>query len=394
LCIPSLVNAQSNLGISGYFSTRYEKQFETKASSEVIEEASPAEWAYPYFNIMFQHRMNDQFRAFINLNGSGAENIDVRNYWAEYSLNNYLQIRLGKIYRKFGLYNEILDAVPTYYGIEAPELFDADHLMISRTTTLMVNGNLSLGSGTLNYSVSTDNGEGGSIKEVSPIGYDLNYVFSGGNVIIGTSGYTSNGDALPDLSVGDGSPKSGVLPWMSVDDFNVLGGYIEFRVENLLIQSEYWQSSHTAQRDPGSILTVVNATDLNSNQLARFLVDPSKDVTQLTEADVIQQVEFDIKTWYVRAGYSFYTQVGEIGPYLQWDWYSNPETIQEKDFGGDNEAGASDDGIFNKSTVGIVYRPVPEVAVKLDQSFHFYKVNGQDVSYPEVRFDVSYIFGN
>ena len=394
LFVTSSVFAQNNLGITGYFSTRYEKQFETKADSKVIEEASPAEWTYPYFNIMFQHRLNDQFRAFINLNGSGAGNIDVRNYWAEYSFNNYLQIRLGKIYRKFGLYNEILDAVPTYYGIEAPELFDADHLMISRTTTLMVNGNLSLSNGTLNYSFSTDNGEGGSLKGIFPLGYDVNYVFSGGNVVLGTSGYTSNGDAVPDIGVGDGSPKSGVLPWMSIDDFNVLGGYVELRIDNLLIQSEYWQSSHTAQRDPGSILTLVNEANLNSNQLSRFLVDPSKDVAQLTESDVIRQVEFDIKTWYVRAGYSFYTQIGEIGPYLQWDWYSNPETIQKKTYGGDNEAGAADDGIFNKSTIGIVYRPVPEVAVKLDQSFHFYKFNGQDVNYPEVRFDVSYIFGN
>ena len=394
LSVTSSINAQGNLGITGYFSTRYEKQFETKADSKVIEEAGPAEWTSPFFNIMFQHRLDNHFRAFINLNGSDAGNIDVRNYWAEYSWNNYLQVRLGKIYRKFGLYNEILDAVPTYYGIEPPELFDGDHLMISRTTTLMVNGNLSLGNGTLNYSFSTDNGEGGSVKEVFPLGYDVNYAFSGGNVVIGTSGYTSNGDAVPDKGVGSGSPKSGVLPWMSLDNFNVLGGYIELRVENLLIQSEYWQSSHTAHRDPGSVLTLVSEAGINSTQRARFLANPSKADAQLTESDVVQDVEFDIKTWYVRAGYSFYTEAGEIGPYLQWDWYNNPETIAKKTYGGDNEAGAADDGIFNKSTVGILYRPVPEVAVKLDQSFHFYKLNGQDVNYPEVRFDVSYIFGN
>ncbi len=386
--------AQNNLNITGYFSTRYEKQFETKMSSKVIEEASPAEWTSPYFNMMFQHHLNDQFRAFINLNGSGAGNIDIRNYWAEYSSSNYLQIRLGKIYRKFGLYNEILDAVPTYYGIEAPELFDADHLMISRTTTLMINGNLYLSNGSLNYSFSTDNGEGGSVKNTFPLGFDLNYVFSGGDITVGTSGYLSGGNALPDISVGDGSPKSGVLPWMSKDDFNVLGGYIEIKQGNLLLQSEYWQSGHKALRDPSSVLILVNNAGLNESQLSRFLIDPSKNVSQLSEADVIQKVDFNIKTWYVRAGYSFYTHIGEVGPYLQWDWYSNPETIQKKTYGGDNEAGAADDGVFNKSTVGILYRPVPEVAVKLDQSFHFYKMNGNSVYYPEVRFDVSYIFGN
>jgi len=52
-------------------------------------------------------------------------------------------------------------------------------------------------------------------------------------------------------------------------------------------------------------------------------------------------------------------------------WYSNPETIAKKKYGGDNEAGAADDGVFYKSTVGLVYRPAPEVAIKFDQSFHF-----------------------
>jgi hypothetical protein len=36
-----------------------------------------------------------------------------------------LNLRPGKIYRQFGLCDEILDAVPAYYGIEPPELFDA-----------------------------------------------------------------------------------------------------------------------------------------------------------------------------------------------------------------------------------------------------------------------------
>jgi hypothetical protein len=142
----------------------------------------------------------------------------------------------------------------------------------------------------------------------------------------------------------------------------------------------------------------VQNAGLNDNQLARFLVDPSKDVSTLTDSDVIQSAKFKIQTWYFRAGYSFNTGIGEIAPYLQWDWYSNPETIEDKTYGGDEEAGSADDGIFNKSTIGIVYRPIPEVAVKLDQSFHFYKgndnANDQNVYYPEVRFDVSYIFGN
>ena len=43
--------------------------------------------------------------------------------------------------------------------------------------------------------------------------------------------------------------------------------------------------------------------------------------------------------------------------------------------------------------MGVLFRPIPQVAVKLDGSAHFYKFHGDQVSYPEIRFDVSYTFG-
>jgi hypothetical protein len=386
--------AQNQLSIYGYFSTRYEKQFETKNSIGVIDEASPSEWTYPFFNLMLQHQVNDNIKVFVNLNGADASNLDVRNFWGDYSFADYLSVRLGKIYRKFGLYNEILDAVPTYYGIEPPELFDGDHLLISRTTALMIHGDLPLSNDKFKYSVATDNGEGGSLKNVVPLQADLNFTFGDGNYTVGTSAYTSGGNAVPDKSVGEGSPKSGVLPWMDVDKFSIIGGYVQLQISNLLFQSEYWLSKHKATRNPSSVIELVQSAGLNSTQLSRFLIDPTIDPTELTDADVKTTADYDISTWYVKAGYSFFTSFGEIAPYLQWDYYSNPETIAKKSYGGDNEAGAADDGVFNKSTVGVVYRPVSELAIKLDQSFHFYKVDNQDVNYPEVRLDVSYIFGN
>ena len=139
--------AQSPLHLFGYFSTRFEKTFETYGPNGVLDEATPSDFAYPFFNIMGQYRINDQFRVFLNINGAKASTLDVRNFWGEYSASRYLNVSIGKIYRKFGLYNEILDAVPTYYGIEPPELFDTDHLMISRTTMAMVYGSVDLGPG-------------------------------------------------------------------------------------------------------------------------------------------------------------------------------------------------------------------------------------------------------
>jgi len=393
----SFINAQNDVSIYGYFSTRLEKQFETMTSSGKFADATPLEWSYPFFSLMLQHELNDNFKVYVNLNGSKAENLDLRNFWGEYSFNNYLTVRLGKVYRKFGLYNEILDAVPTYYGIEPPELFDTDHLMISRTTTLMAYGKLDIGDGNFNYSATTDNGEGGALKNSVPVGLDFNYKFGSGNYTIGTTAYTSGGNAVSDVAVGEGSPKCGVLPWMSADHFSVLGGYLELNFNNFLFQAEYWQSEHNAQRDPASVVVLVQNAGLTDNQLERFLIDPDIDPSSVTESDVIVPAKFKIKTWYFRTGYSFNTGIGEIAPYIQWDWYSNPETIEDKTYGGDEEAGSADDGVFNKSTIGVVYRPITEVAVKLDQSFHFYKGNDraddQKLYYPEIRFDVSYIFG-
>jgi hypothetical protein len=390
----SRLTAQAPVQVYGYFSTRLEKTFETRSASGIVGEGSVPEWSYPFVNIMGQSRISDKIRVFFNLNGSKAAAVDIRNIWGEYSFSNAFSIRIGKIYRKFGLYNEILDAVPTYYGIEPPELFDADHLMISRTTTAMVYGACDLGGGSLQYSASTDNGEGDPLSSPEsgavPFAYDVRYTFGGGDYTVGTSGYTSGGRALPNVDVGKGSPKSGVLPWMEFDHFNVMGAYAEARVGAFTVQGEYWSSSHNAMRDPAKVVVIAPKAN-NDNQLARFLINPSGSKTSLANVNVV--ANFKVQTWYVRGGYSFETGIGEIGPYFQWDWYSNPETIANKTYGGDDEAGVADDGVFNKSTLGVLYRPSPEIAVKFDQSFHFYKYNGESVRYPEVRLDFSFTFG-
>jgi hypothetical protein len=387
--------AQGKLDLYGYFSTRYEKTYSITGPNGTIEEGSPADWAYPSFNLMMQYLPADRFKVFFNLNGANASTIDVRNFWGEYSFDRAFALRVGKMYRKFGLYNEILDAVPTYYGIEPPELFDADHLMISRTTTFMALGSLDLGNGSLNYSACTDNGEGDPANDpvdgVYPIGYDLNYNFGNGDYTIGVSGYTSNGTALPNVGLGDGSPKSGVLPWMDGDKFSVFGGYGEAKIDNLTLQAEYWSSPHSADRNPDAIDELLAGTHVNANQLSRFLIDPSGSTSD--PANVRVHTDFTISTWYLRAGYSFETSFGELAPYVQWDYYKNEETIAKKKYGGDNEAGIADDGVFNKSTIGLIFRPIPEVAVKFDQSYHFYKFNGENVKYPEVRLDMSFIYG-
>ncbi|CAM2008463.1 hypothetical protein [Acanthopleuribacter pedis] len=387
-----LSELQKKLHIYGYFSTRYEKVWnEPDLQDGVIrEESSPGEFTFPYFSLMLQQQFSQKFKLFININGEDFDSLDIANGWGEYARNAAFNIRVGKIYRSFGLYNELLDAVPVYFGIEPPELFDGDHLLISRTTNLMVWGTFERENGTIRYSITTDDGEGDRGSDTFPIGFDLRYTFNLDSQVVGISGYTSGGDTAGDRGVGEGSPDGGVLPWMAEDAFDIIGGFWEGTFKNLTLQFEYWNARHDAVRDPNAVLTVVQNAGLLPTQLARFLLDPNG---PLTLDNVRTNADFDVETWYLRAGYSHMTQRGEVTPYFQWDWYANPETIKNKTYGGDNEAGAADDGEFSKATIGVAYRPTPNTAIKVDVSSHFYTLNGEDVDYPEVRVDCSFIFG-
>lgn len=385
----------NDVNIYGYLSWRLEKvwdELDIGDTGETVTEDAPREISIPSFNVMMLSRIADNVKFFANINGEGAEELTVNNAWGEYTFSDRLNLRIGKSYRRFGLYNEMLDAVPTYIGIEPPELFDKDHLIISRETLLMVHGWVPLGEGELRYSFSTDNGEGGPTAEDNiPIGFDVRYDMSFQGLLFGVSGYSSNGDTVPDKMLGDGSPSSGVLPWMEKDDFAVFGGYFQYENMGWKVQAAYWNADHTAVRDAASVVEVINSAGINAAQRSRFLVDATGPVS---EDNVNTQGDYEINTWYLRGGYSYYLESGaELVPYAQWDYYENPETIRSKTWGGDNEAGLADDGQFTKITLGVIYRPISQVAFKVDGSTHQQKFNGQDKSYSEIRFDISYIFG-
>jgi hypothetical protein len=219
----------------------------------------------------------------------------------------------------------------------------------------------------------------------------LNYKFGTGRYTVGLSGYTSGGRTNSDVGVGDGPPSGGVLPWMAADSFKIINIYTEAETKGLTLQFEYTRGSHKAERDVDGVLAVLASTTVNDNQLSRFLLNSAGSTTDPANVNTVG--DYTVQTWYFRSGYSKDTSIGEFGPYVQWDWYSNPETIGKKTYGGDNEAGIADDGVFNKATIGIVYRPIPLVAFKLDASSHRYLFHGDNVSFPEIRFDVSYTFG-
>lgn len=361
------------------------------SQGDTVYAKNPWELDILNLNVMVQGSIYDRYRFFLNIaapaSGSNLEDVAalIRNAWVEAPIwSRYLIVRAGKTYRRFGLYNEILDAVPTFIGIEAPELFDKDHLLLTRTTNLMLHGSVDVGSSVLSYSVTSgaDERDAGSF----PVGADLNVEFPFG-LKLGTSMYSTGGDAVPSRAVGDGAPKGGVVNWMARDKYNVFGGYAQLIRAGLILQLEYWASLHDGIRDADALALMAADGSLNPSQMRRFYVggDPG--------AGIHEDASYTIHTGYLRAGYEI--TIGRraaITPYVQFDYYKNAETVNNKDLGGDNEAGLSDDGQFEKYTAGAVVRPVPQVAAKLDASGHRQEFNGESEFYPEVRFSLSYLW--
>lgn len=363
-------------------------------SGETEYVRNPYELEIPNLNLMLQSTIYDKYRVFLNIaSPNSASNIDdeplvVRNAWVEAPIwRNYINFRIGKTYRRFGLYNEILDAVPTFIGIEAPELFDKDHLMLTRTTNMMVHGAFDLGEAIVNYSLTTGNEE--RDDKAIPVGADL-YVDLPFGLRLGSSFYHTGGKAIASRAMGDGSPRGGVVNWMEHDKYMVYGGYAQLKTSSLILQTEFWQADHDATRSPDA-LAILGAEDsdagLNPTQARRFFVNGDPAQGYITKA------KYKVRAFYVRAGYEIILgEHASVTPYAQFDYYSNPETINNKDYGGDNEAGLTDNGKFEKYTAGVVLRPVSQVALKCDVSGHRQEFNGKSEFYPEFRTSLAYLW--
>jgi hypothetical protein len=390
-----------NFYLYGYINSNVQKTFNYPSVNDqgVVQRVSdPLEWTpVRNFHIYGKGNLSRKISYLFNL-ARTEDLLEIRNAWGNFAFKDALQLRVGKMYRKFGLYNERLDQIPTFIGIEAPEMLDTDHLFLTRTTSAMLHGQFMNAKRVISYAFMTDNGEGGPQKSMFPVGWDIRYKSLTNSFIVGASGYASSINStksVSTVSLGEGSPKGGILPWMRGDKFTVAGVYVEKQIGNLLIQTEYYNASHKAERDPEAVLSVINNANINTFQRNRLLQQnenqPNED---LTTADVRVNSNYNVQTWYVRLGYNIPTKVGQFIPYLFLDWMSHPEAIQNKDFGGDDEAGLSDDGIFWKPSAGLVFKPLPNVAVKLDGSYHIQQYMGKSVMYPELRLDFSFAFSN
>lgn len=367
--------------LEGYFEKVEKKPSRQNGSSTSegvpIRVSTPQEFDTPHVNIMMKSIFGRDWSAFLNLSASSS--VTTQNAWVEKKfIDGELSIRLGKFYRPFGLYNERLDAVPTYIGIEPPELFDQDHLLLTRTTNFMLHGEISFGESFFRYSLTTGNDErlGGEV----PIGGDLRYTFERDDleVTVGSSFYFSNGSSYKSDNLG------GVPKWFKSDKYNVFGGFTEILFESWQIQSAFFQSNHSGLRN-GQTLQNISTEKLNNQQIQRLC-----NGNMSTCADT--STRYQVLTWYGRIGRSFILNQAEFTPYIQFDFYKNPEMIAHKSDGGDNEAGIADDGKFTKQTIGFVYRPVTQVAIKVDASNHSQVIAGKNQNYSEIRSSFSYIW--
>ncbi len=378
-CAPAIAKTD----VYGFITANWEKSEKSQNEDGANKEFNPNEIDNPFIHVMVNNTQG-AYRSFLNINGGGAGELDVRNAWFEGQiLGEHMKYRIGKMYRFFDIYNEILDAVPTYIGIEPPELFDKDHLMVSRTTNFMLHGNFLKGDHEFRYSITTGNDD--RDQEEVPVGGDLRWEHNPGNytLMVGTSFYYSG-----NTGAGEVGADSGVAAHMARDNYSVNVLYSQFTMKNWLAQASFARAKHDGIRDAQFIEDNADAFQgIPGNRANRFC--DGGDCT--AAANVRLKAKYNIDTWYLRLGYMIGLNDGaSITPYVQYDYYYNPEMIGAKSAGGDNEAGWSDDGKFTKRTLGAVYRPVSNIAIKLDGSTHHHRFNGKDESYAEVRSSFAY----
>jgi hypothetical protein len=356
-----------------------------------------ADLQVPGFHVMAQGSLYSRYRYYFNLAAFDAdaptrdEPLSVRNAWLETSiLGDYLNLRVGKIYRRFGLYNEILDTIPSFIGIEPPVSLVGSRPMLTRTTNAMLHGRASHGDITLSYAATVGKDENSANDAVWSPGFDLNIDWNS-TILLGTSYYNTAGRVVPDVELGQGSPAGGVAPWMAQDRYSVYGGYARLTIGSFLLQGEGWISPHNAVRDPERVLLLAqNAEHFSAVNRARMGI-----VGNMPTADqVITAADYTYRTFEVRAAYSFEVGAGadpiEITPYANFDYIKNLESISDAAYGGDGQPGESPHGLLMHARVGAVVKPVPVVAFKLELTHAMSDYGDQFAQDEEVWMSLTY----
>ena len=175
------------------------------------------------------------------------------------------------------------------------------------------------------------------------------------------------------------------------DKFNVYGSYMRLAHLGFNLDLEYWSSSHKAERDIEQIQALEAATYLNPTQLQRFGLDGITGDSSASDS-IPLQTNYTVSSYLMRLAYTWETEFGFVTPYINYDYYKNPETIAAKEFGGDEKAGRSQDGKFEKFSFGMIFKPIPAIAIKAEYDSNRVKFNNQSVLYSSYIMSAAYFW--
>ncbi len=119
-----LANWEEKIDINGYFNFEFEQQIGGDEGTLADEHGS---FDADMFNIVFNIRPTDRVRVAADLtweHGPQTEiekgNVGSEYAFAEYTVNNSLRVRGGKMFTAFGIYNELHTAKPTTIVVKEP----------------------------------------------------------------------------------------------------------------------------------------------------------------------------------------------------------------------------------------------------------------------------------
>ena len=378
----------------GFLDQSVEKYFNTKGTEAYQYKNENLELTRPSFHLYGVSHLTNKVTLFFNLGHSSKDVIEIENVWGNFKFDEAFQLRIGKMYRRFDLFNERLDQTAAIIGIDPPELYDPSQYMVPILTQLMLHGNIPVKRSVFSYSLMYNNGESGAEKNVYPLGWDFR--FKQEKFLVGTSGYLSNMDTAhsqSSVAFGEGLPKGSIRPWMSSEKYSVFGLFGESLLNSFSIKAGYFVAYHDADRNPENVLTIIQNVNLDETHRRRFLGNnATKPNGSLTTADVLISTNYTVHSFYIRMAYNVYTPWGQFIPYLFMDFIKNPEMIADVKYGGGAKIGLADDGAFKRPTIGLIYKPKDNIAVKSEYSLYNTKTFGKDLTYPEIRFQVAFMF--
>jgi len=184
VCLLSVTSVQAaefgKLNVNGYFSFEYERNIEGDEEGDLS-----GSFDLDLIDIVFNYQAHERVRIAGDItweHGTASEddrgNAAVEYAFAEYTHADWLQLRAGKMFTYFSIYNEIHTAKPAYLTVKEPLATNKNNKLGSQlrfyprwNTGLAAFGHTYVGDLDLNYVIQISNGES---EEVNAFEEDSN----------------------------------------------------------------------------------------------------------------------------------------------------------------------------------------------------------------------------